>query len=136
MLLKICESFAVPQKQKRICNIYVLNFNKTLTNDIVNIEQPGPGLLVSFHSPSPPPALLTDCLQSGCADLCQMLHLGLFQLVGTGALSSVCCLVHRGSTDDLPLLKISSGVVSQSRDLQLSRNTLYLFRHRLCFFIV
>ena len=48
----------------------------------------------------------------------------------------VCCLVHRGSTDDLILLQISSGVVRQSRDLQLSRNTLYLLSPRLCFFIV
>ena len=38
----------------------------------------------------------------------------------------VCCLVHRGSTDDLLLLQISSGVVWQTRDLHLSRNTLYL----------
>ena len=38
----------------------------------------------------------------------------------------ICCLVHRGSTDDLHLLHISSGIVWQSRDLQLSRNTLYL----------
>ena len=50
--------------------------------------------------------------------------------------SFVCCLVHRGSTDDLLLLQISSGVVWQNRDLQLSRNTLYLLSPRLCFFIV
>ena len=31
--------------------------------------------------------------------------------VGWGRSSVVCCLVHRGSTDDLPLLQISSGVV-------------------------
>ena len=30
----------------------------------------------------------------------------------------------------------SSGVVWKSRDLQLSRNTLYLLSPRLCFFIV
>ena len=41
-----------------------------------------------------------------------------------------------GSTDDLLLLKISSGVVRQTRDLHLSRNTLYLLSPRLCFFIV
>ena len=45
-------------------------------------------------------------------------------------------LIHQGSTGDLPLLQISSGVVWQSRDLHLSRNTLYLLGHRLCFFIV
>ena len=56
----------------------------------------------------------------------------LFQLVGTGAF--VCCLVHRGSTDDM--LQISSGVVWQTRDLHLSHNTLYLLSPRLCFFIV
>ena len=44
-------------------------------------------------------------------------------------------LFHRGSTDDL-LLQISSGVVCQTRDLHLSRNTLYLLSPRLCFFIV
>ena len=45
-------------------------------------------------------------------------------------------LVHRGSTDDLHLLQISSCVVWQTRDLHLSRNTLYLVSSRLCFFIV
>ena len=45
-------------------------------------------------------------------------------------------LIHRGSTDDLLLLEISSGVVCQSRDLQLSRNTFYLLSYRLCFCIV
>ena len=34
------------------------------------------------------------------------------------------------------LLQISSGVVRQSFDLQLSRNTLYLLCPRLCFFLV
>ena len=48
----------------------------------------------------------------------------------------IIIIVHRGSTDDLLLLQISSGVVWQSRDLQLSRNTLYLLSPRLCFFIV
>ena len=48
----------------------------------------------------------------------------------------VCCLVHRGSIDDLLLLQISSGVVWQSRDLHLSCNKLYLLSPRLCFFIV
>ena len=35
-------------------------------------------------------------------------------------------LVHRGLTDELLLLQIFSGVVGQTRDLHLSRNTLYL----------
>ena len=43
---------------------------------------------------------------------------------------------HRGSTDDLLLLQISSGVVWQTRDLHMSPNTLYLLSPRLCFFIV
>ena len=58
----------------------------------------------------------------------------LFEFVGIGAF--VCCLVQRGSTDDLILLQISSSVVSQTRDLHLSHNTLYLLSYRLCFFIV
>ena len=41
--------------------------------------------------------------------------------------SFVCCLVHRGSTEDLPLLQIPSVVVWQSRDLQLSRSTMYMY---------
>ena len=45
-------------------------------------------------------------------------------------------LAHRGSTNYLLLLQISSGVVRQSFDLQLSRNTLYLLSLRLCFFLV
>ena len=60
----------------------------------------------------------------------------LFILVGWDRSSFVCCLVHRGSTDNLLLLQISSGAVWQSRDLQLSRNTLCLLSPRLCFFIV
>ena len=55
-----------------------------------------------------------------------------FQLVGTGALSSVAW----GLTDDLPLLQIFSGVVWQTRDLHLSRNSLYLLSPRLNIFIV
>ena len=49
---------------------------------------------------------------------------------------SDCCFVHRSSTDDLLLLQISSCVVWQTTDLQLSRNTLYLLSPHLCFFIV
>ena len=62
--------------------------------------------------------------------------LKLFILVGWNRSSFVCCLVHRGLTDDLLLLQISSGVVWQTRDLYLSCNTLYLLSPRLCFFIV
>ena len=40
------------------------------------------------------------------------------------------------TNDDLCLLQISISVVWHSRDLQLSRNTLYLLSPRLCFFIV
>ena len=57
-----------------------------------------------------------------------------FQLVGTGAF--VCCLFHRGSTNDLLLLKISNGVVLQTRDLNLSCNKFYLLSPRIRFFIV
>ena len=44
-------------------------------------------------------------------------YLKLFILVGRDRSSFVCCLVHRGSTDDLLLLQISSGVAWKSRDL-------------------
>ena len=57
-------------------------------------------------------------------------------LIGWDRSSFVCCLVHRGSTDDLMLLQISSGVVWPTRDLHLSRNALHLLSPRLCFFIV
>ena len=52
--------------------------------------------------------------------------LKLFILVGWDRSSFVCCLVHRGPTDYLLLLQISSGVVWQTRCLHLSRNMLYL----------
>ena len=48
--------------------------------------------------------------------------------------SFVCFLVHRGSTDDIFVLQISSGVVWQSRDSKdskLSRNTYYLLSYSL-----
>ena len=45
-------------------------------------------------------------------------------------------LSHRGSADDPPLLQISSGVVLQSWDLNLSSKPLYMLTPRLCFFIV
>ena len=59
----------------------------------------------------------------------------LFILVGWDRSSFVCCLVQRGSTDDL-LLQIFSGVIWQNRELQLSRNALYPLSPRLWFFIV
>ena len=55
-------------------------------------------------------------------------------LVGWDRSSFVCCLVHRGSTDAVLLVQISSGVVWQSSEL--SRNALYLLSPRLCFLIV
>ena len=55
---------------------------------------------------------------------------------GSLYIALVCCLVHRDSTNDLPYLQISSGVVWQTRDLHLSHNTLNLLNPRLCFFIV
>ena len=61
--------------------------------------------------------------------------LKLFSLVGWAPKLFVCCLVHRGSNDDI-LLQISSVVVWQSRNLQLSHNTSYLLSPRYCFFIV
>ena len=37
------DSHIFPTKKNQwICNIYVLNFNKTLTNDVVNFEQLAP----------------------------------------------------------------------------------------------
>ena len=60
----------------------------------------------------------------------------LFILVGWDRSSFVCCLVHRGSTDELLLLQISSSFVCQTRDLHLSRSPLYLLSPRLFFFIV
>ena len=62
--------------------------------------------------------------------------LKLFILIGWDRSYFVCCLVHRGSTDDLFLLQISRCVVWQTRDLHLSHNTLYLLSPRLCFFII
>ena len=62
--------------------------------------------------------------------------LKLLILVGWDRSFFVCCLVHRGSTDDLLLLQISSCVVWQTREIHLSRNMLYLLSPRLCFFIV
>ena len=36
------ESFGLQQKLHQIWNIYVWNFNETLTNDIVNFEELAP----------------------------------------------------------------------------------------------
>ena len=55
-------------------------------------------------------------------------HLRHFILGGWDRSSFVCCLVNRSSTDDLLLLQTSSGIVWQSRDIHLSRNTLYMLR--------
>ena len=46
------------------------------------------------------------------------------------------CKIQVGSTSDLLSLQISTGVLWQSKDIQLSRNTLYLLSPRHCFFIV
>ena len=62
--------------------------------------------------------------------------LKLYILVSWDRSSLVCCLVHRGSTDDLLLLQIVSCLVWQTRDLHLSRNMLYLLSPRPCFFTV
>ena len=45
-------------------------------------------------------------------------------------------VVHRNSTDDLLLLQISSGVVKQTKDLQLSHSILHMLSPRICFIIV
>ena len=71
-----------------------------------------------------------------CTPVDRASDLKLFILVGWDRCSFVCCLAHRGSTDDLLLLQISSCFVWKTRDLHLSRNTLYLLSPRLCFFIV
>ena len=81
-------------------------------------------------------AALFNCTPVGRAPDYDGPDLKLFILVGWDWTSFVCCLVHRGSSDDLRLLQFFSCIVWQSRDLQLSRNTLYLLIHRLCFFIV
>ena len=49
-------------------------------------------------------------------------------LVGWGLSLFVCCLVHRGSIGGSLILQVFSGVVWQYKDLQLSRNMLYLSR--------
>ena len=58
-----------------------------------------------------------------------------FQLVGTGALSSVAWSTG-AQLMIFFLCQISSGVVWQTRDLHLSRNMLCLLSLRLCFFMV
>ena len=40
-----CKRFShFPTKIIFICNIYILDFNETLTNYVVNVEQPVPGV--------------------------------------------------------------------------------------------
>ena len=72
-------------------------------------------------------------LHSEIAENLNLLHL---DDIGWDRSSFLCCLDQRNSTDCLLLLQISSGVVWQSRDLQLSCTTLYLLSPRLCFSIV
>ena len=72
-------------------------------------------------------AAFFNCTPVDRASLYDGPDLKLFILVGSD---------HRGSTDDLLLLQISSGVVWQTRDLHLSCKTSYLLSHRLCLFIV
>ena len=47
------------QKYRQISDIDILNFNDTLTNDVVSFEKPGPAR--QFHSCRMP--TLTDCSQ-------------------------------------------------------------------------
>ena len=58
----------------------------------------------------------------------------LIQLIGPELF--VCCLVHRGSTDDLLLLKKFQWRCLADHGLHLSRNTWYLLSPRMCDFIV
>ena len=81
-------------------------------------------------------ASLFNCTLVVRASDSMMARLKAITLVGLGHSFFVCCLVHRGSTDDLLLLQISSGVVWQTMDLHLTRKKLYLLSPRLCFFIV
>ena len=57
-----------------------------------------------------------------------------FWWVGTGAF--VCCLIRRGSTGCLLLLRVFGGVVWRAGDLRPSCGTLCLSSPRLCFFVV
>ena len=56
-------------------------------------------------------ALFNCTLVDRMADSMMAPDLKLFILVGSDGSSFVCCLVHRGSTDDPLLLRIPSGVV-------------------------
>ena len=40
--MRIFSNFPTKNNSVDICNINVLNFNETLTNDVVNFEQPAP----------------------------------------------------------------------------------------------
>ena len=59
----------------------------------------------------------------------------LFILVGWSQILFVCCLVHRGSTDDFYCIRISA-VLFDTPGLSMYRNTLYLLNLRLCFIIL
>ena len=41
-------TFFQQKKKLCICNVYLLNFNETLTNDVVNCKQPAP-VIVNLH---------------------------------------------------------------------------------------
>ena len=56
--------------------------------------------------------------------------------VGTGSLSSVACFTGAKLMIFFCIRFPAVVLFWQSRDLQLSRNTLYLLRSRLCFFII
>ena len=80
-------------------------------------------------------AALFNCTPVPRASDYDVPDLKLFIFVGWDRSTSVCCFVHRVSTDDLLLLQIPV-VVWQTGDLHLSRNTMYLLSPRFCFFIV
>ena len=45
----ICKRFSqfFNKKLQCICNICILNLNETITNEVVNFEQPAPGLIIA-----------------------------------------------------------------------------------------
>ena len=46
-----CYSHFFSKKYQNICVSLDLNFNESLTNDVVSFEQLGPGFLLSAHGP-------------------------------------------------------------------------------------
>ena len=40
------DSYILSTKNKCICNIHVRNFNKSLTNNVINFEQLGPDVVI------------------------------------------------------------------------------------------